>query len=163
LGFRRKPPCANTFRDLLKRIAPDALERALRQWITGILGTPPEETLQAVAIDGKTLCGTLQPHASSVHLLALLDHQTKCVLSQQSVCDKTNEAKAALELLKTIVLKGRLVTGDAMFCQRELCQQIIDSGGNYLVVVKDNQPSLKEAIVAEFQPGLSPLQSSPAA
>jgi predicted transposase YbfD/YdcC len=61
-----------------------------------------------------------------------------------------------LELLKTIVLQGRLVTGDAAFCQRELCEQIVDSGGNYLFVVKDNQPELKAAIEAEFRPGFSP-------
>jgi hypothetical protein len=50
-----------------------------------------------------------------------------------------------------------------MYCQRELCQQIIDSGGDYLFVVKDNQPELKEAIVAEFRPGFSPGERSPAA
>jgi len=64
--------------------------------------------------------------------------------------------KASLELLKTVVLKGRLVSGDAMFCQREICQQIVDSGGDYLIVVKDNQPELKAAIEAEFQSGFSP-------
>lgn len=163
LGFRRKPPCANTFRDLLKRISPDVLEQVLRQWMTGILGQLPPEPLRALAMDGKTLCGTLQPHAASIHLLALLDHQTKCVLSQQAVDCKTNEAKTALELLQTVVLKGCVVTGDAIFCQREVCQEIIDSGGDYLIVVKDNQPSLKEAIVAEFQPGFSPLQPATAA
>ena len=68
----------------------------------------------------------------------------------------TNEAKAALELLKTVVLEGRLISGDAMFCQREICQQIVDSGGDYLFIVKDNQPELKAAIEAEFQPGFSP-------
>ena len=68
----------------------------------------------------------------------------------------TNEAKTAVDILKTIILKGRLVTGDAMFCQRELCEQIVDSGGDYLFVVKDNQPELKAAIAADFQPGFSP-------
>lgn len=78
------------------------------------------------------------------------------VLSQQAVDPTTNEAKAALELLKTIILKGRLISGDAMFCQRDICQQIVDSGGDYLCVVKDNQPALRAAIEAEFQPGFSP-------
>lgn len=163
LGFRRKPPCANTIRDLLAKISPEVLEQALRQWITGILGKPLEEELRPTSLDGKTLCGTLQPHSASVHLLALLDHQTKCVLSQMKVDCKTNEAKAALELLKSVVLKGRVITGDAMFCQRDVCQEIIDGGGHYLIVVKDNQPSLKEAIAAEFQPGFSPLHAATAA
>ena len=60
-------------------------------------------------------------------------------------------------MLKTIVLRGRLITGDAIFCQRDLCQQVVQDGGDYLLAVKDNQPELKAAIEAEFQPGFSPL------
>lgn len=70
---------------------------------------------------------------------------------------ETNEHKAALHLLKQIVLTGRVITGDAMFCQRDLCEQVVAAGGDYLLTVKDNQPELKAAIAAEFQPGLSPL------
>ena len=92
-----------------------------------------------------------------------MDQALGGVLSQQAVDPSTNEAKAALDLLRTIILHGRLITGDAMFCQREVCQQIVDSGGDYLFVVKDNQPELKAAIEAEFQPGFSPHDRAPAA
>ena len=156
LGFRRKPPCANCFRDLLLALDPDVLEAVLRQWMASILPQPAADTVSSVAIDGKTLCNTLAAHERNVQLLALLDRVTGGVLSQQAVAPTTNEAKTALELLKTIVLQGRLVTGDAAFCQRELCEQIVDSGGDYLFVVKDNQPDLKAAIEAEFRPGFSP-------
>ena len=156
LGFRRKPPCANCFRDLLLALDPDVLEAVLRQWMASILPQPAADTVSSVAIDGKTLCNTLAAHERNVQLLALLDRATGGVLSQHAVAPTTNEAKTALELLKTIVLQGRLVTGDAAFCQRELCEQIVDSGGDYLFVVKDNQPDLKAAIEAEFRPGFSP-------
>jgi len=156
LGFMRKPPCPNTFRDLLMALPPEHLETTLRKWIAGVLGEPQPGELQAVSLDGKTLCGTLAAHERSVHLLSLFDQRTGCVLSQQAVDSKTNEHKAALEILQTLVLKGRLVTGDAMFCQRDYCQQVIDSGGDYFLVVKDNQPALKEAIEAEFRPAFSP-------
>lgn len=155
LGFHRKPPCANTFRNLLLVLEPDVLEAVLRQWM-GDMVQPLSRTVQSVAMDGKTLCNTLTAHERNVHLLSLLDQATGGVLSQQAVPPTTNEAKAALGLLKTIVLKDRLVTGDAMFCQRELCQEIVDSGGHYLFVVKDNQPELKAAVAADFQPGFSP-------
>lgn len=105
---------------------------------------------------------TLTAHERNVHLLALLDQTLGGVLSQQAVPPSTNEAKAALELLRTILLEGRLITGDAMFCQREVCQQIVDRGGDYLLVVQDNQPELKAAIAAEFQPGFSPHDRTPA-
>jgi DDE family transposase len=163
LGFTRKPLCPNTFRDLLMALQPEQLETSLRKWMASVLGEPEPGELQAVCLDGKTLCGTLAAHERSVHLLSLLDQQTGCVLSQQAVDSKTNEHKAALEILQTLVLKGRLVTGDAMFCQRDYCQQVIDSGGDYFVVVKDNQPDLKEAIEAEFRPAFSPAGRETAA
>jgi hypothetical protein len=156
LGFQRRPPCANSFRNLLLALDPTVLEEALRQWMQAVLDQPLPEDLQGVSLDGKTLCNTLAAHQRNVHLLGLLDQATGGVLGQQAVDPTTNEAKAALEFLKAIVLEGRLITGDAMFCQRDLCRQIVDDQGDYLLVVKDNQPELKAAIEAEFQPGFSP-------
>ena len=156
LGFQRKPPCANSFRNLLLVLKPEVLEAVLRQWMAGVIPLPASDAIPSVAMDGKTLCNTLAAHERNVQLLSLLDQATGGVLSQQAVPPTTNEAKTALDLLKTIVLKGRLVTGDAAFCQRELCEQIVDSGGDYLFVVKDNQPELKAAVEAEFRPGFSP-------
>ena len=157
LGFTRRPPKDHAFRDLLAEISPEAFEGVVRAWVSAALGEAiPEDELRAIAMDGKTLRGTLTPHQRAVHLLSLFDQRMGCVLSQQQVDEKTNEHKAALELLKTIVLKDCVITGDAMFCQREICQQIIDSGGDYFVVVKDNQPSLQETIAAEFRAAFSP-------
>lgn len=156
LGFTRSPPKKGAIRKLLMALAPGHLERAVAAWVRHCLGDTPAKSLQPVAIDGKSLCGTLREHQRIVHLLSAFDHQTGCTLSQCRVDEKTNEAKAALELLKSLVLKGRIVTGDAMFCQRELCQQIVDSGGHYLLVVKENQHNLRETIAAEFQAAFSP-------
>lgn len=157
LGFTRRPPKDHAFRELLAAIPPATFEEVVRTWVNAALGEAiPEDELRAIAMDGKTLRGTLTPHQRAVHLLSLFDQRMGCVLSQQRVDEKTNEHKAALELLKTIVLKDCVITGDAMFCQREICQQIIDSGGDYFVVVKDNQPSLQETIAAEFRAAFSP-------
>lgn len=156
LGFHRNPPCANSFRNLLLALEPEVLEAVLRQWMAAVVQLPASDAIQSVAMDGKTLCNTLAAHERNVHLLSLLDQATGGVLSQRAVPPTTNEAKTAVDLLKTILLKGRLVTGDAMFCQRELCEEIVDSGGDYLFVVKDNQPELKAAVEADFRPGFSP-------
>jgi hypothetical protein len=157
LGFTRRPPTLNAFRNLLMAVCPEEFERAVRSWVAHCLGTSEsDDELQAVAIDGKTLRGSLQAHERAVHLLSLLDHRTGCTLSQTRVDEKTNEAKAALELLSSLVLKGRVITGDAMFCQREVCQAVLQGGGHYLFVVKENQPSLKEEIAAEFRAAFSP-------
>jgi hypothetical protein len=157
LGFTRTPPKSGAFRKLLIVLHAEQFEEALRSWIARCLGEPVEQgPLQAVAMDGKTLCGTLQPHRRAVHLLSLLDQKTGCVLSQTRVDEKTNEAKAALELLKSLTLKGRVITGDAIFCQRELCQEIRSRDGHYFFVLKDNQQALMEAIAAEFRAAFSP-------
>lgn len=157
LGYYRKPPTANAFRYLLMALDPQAVEEALRKWMqAGMQNAPSSETLQALAMDGKTLCGTENAYDRAVHLLSLLDHSTKCLLSQMLVEGKTNEIPAGPELLQTVPLEGRIVTADAMHCQRETCQQIRDRGGHYLLVVKDNQHELYETLHAEFQAAFSP-------
>jgi len=151
------------FRYLLMALSAMQFERVLREWIERFsAAAATRDSLSPVSIDGKTLCGTLQPHCRAVHLLSALDHQTGCVLSQINVDHKTNEAKAALLLLKDLVLQGRVITGDAMFCQREICQEILDRGGHYLFVVKDNQPTLHREIQAAFvnEAAFSPLRAA---
>ena len=158
LGFRRKPPCANTYRMLLARLPPEMFEEMIQRWLEPLLpAVVPDGPPQPVALDGKTLRGTLDSHGRSVHLLSLFDQQSGGVLRQLAMPSDTNEHKAALLLLKSMVLKGKLITGDAILCQRDVCQQIVDQGGDYLFVVKDNQPELRAAIEAEFQVGFSPL------
>lgn len=167
MGFTRRPPKLDCFRDLLMKLDPRVLEEVLRRWIAEELQlSTAKETLQAVSFDGKTLCGTLRAFSRAVHLLAAVDHQTGCVLSQLRVETKTNEHKAALELLKTLMLEGRVVTGDALFCQRDLCEAIVDSGGDDFFQVKDNQPTLHREIQHEFaaaEAAFSPLGAATAA
>jgi len=126
---------------------PTAFERAIQRW----LRTQQKEAgWRAVAIDGKTLRGTQGDQLPGVHLLAAYTHQAGAVLGQLSVSSKTNEHKAALRLLNLIPLKDTIVTGDAMFCQRDLSKKIRDKGGHYVWAVKDNQKALKEQIVESF-------------
>lgn len=159
LGFYRKPPKLGAFRKLLMRLSPSDLEAALQPWVDQLLAHRllPGADLRPVAMDGKSVRGALSEFGQAIHLLSLLDQQTGFTLRQLEVPGKTNEHKTALELLKTLVLQGCLVTGDAIFCQRDLCQQIIDDDGHYLFAVKDNQPALKQALEAEFEPAFSPL------
>jgi predicted transposase YbfD/YdcC len=98
-----------------------------------------------------------------VHLLAVIDQRTNCVLHQRAVSPETNEHKAALELLKDLVLTGRVVTADAAFCHQDFCEAVVDSGGHYVLSVKENQPQLLAAISSEFaaeEAAFSPLRST---
>jgi hypothetical protein len=160
LGYRRTPASFGAFQALFSRLDAPALEAALARWAEHLLGPRAADALAAVSLDGKSLRGSLAPHAAAVHLLAALDQQTGCVLRQMRVDGKTNEHKAALELLKSMALGGRVITGDAMFCQRDLSRQVVEAGGHYLWKVDDNQPTLKEAIRSAFEPAGSPLRAA---
>ena len=159
LGYFRTPPTGGAFRYLLSKLDPNALEQVLRDWVAPD-SQVVEDDFSCLAIDGKALCSTLAEHGRSVQLLSLFDQRTGCVLSEMQVPLDTNEAKGALKILKTLVLKGRVITGDAMFAQPDICRTIVDSGGDYLMVVKDNQKDLKEAIEGDLMPSFSPRWSA---
>ena len=167
MGYTRRPPKLDCFRDFLMKLDPEVLDEALSQWIDNDLQLEIDESetteLEALSIDGKTLCGTLRKFEKAVHLLSAVDHKTGCVLKQCRVDGKTNEHKAALKFLKTLVLEGRVVVADAMFTHRDFCQQVLDSGGDYFLPVKENQPSLLRDISLEFNAApavFSPLRTA---
>jgi predicted transposase YbfD/YdcC len=161
LGFFRRPPTDGAFRYLFRLLDLEAFEAALSDWIAALIPTdagPPRPT----PLDGKTLCGSDDKLRGAVHLLSLLDGPTGGVLKQLAVDPKTNEHKAAFTLLRGMVLRGRLVTADAMFCHRDLAQEIRDQGGHYFFEVKDNQEQLKHDIESAFEPAFSPLRTETA-
>jgi hypothetical protein len=114
-------------------------------------------------MDGKSLRGSRCALRPAVHLLSVLDQATGCVFSQAAVGDKTTEPKAALVLLEGLVLEGRVVTGDAIFCQKDLAGQIRRQGGHCFFQVKENQPTLLRDIEAAFEAAFSPLRGAAAA
>ena len=159
-GGKWRPPCANTFRDLMNAISPDALEKALMQWVTKGLGLKLQlDERSGIIIDGKVLRGTRSDHRRTQQILAAIDQHTGCVLSETHIDENTNEAKTALRFLKRLVLKGKVVVGDAAYCQRDVCKTVLSEHSDYLVLIKDNQPTLhKEAIQAFVIPeGFPPL------
>lgn len=167
LGFFRTPPKDHAFRELLAAIDPRALEGVLAEWIAvrepAADSSEDDPNAHAVALDGKTLCGSIAAHRKAVVLLSLYSHRTGLVRSQCDVPPETNEAKAAQGWAPPQLRPGEVVTGDAAFCQREFCKEVQAAGADYFVVVKENQPSLLEAVAADFQPSFSPLRREAAA
>jgi predicted transposase YbfD/YdcC len=136
----------------LRRVDREAVEAKLGAWAEGLLsGTPaPQDTAEGIAVDGKTLRGSQKQGAPGAHLLSALAHRLGVTLAQQAVADKTNEIPVVLDLLRQLVLEGRVVTMDAWLTQRLIAQQIVAAGGDYVMVVKDNQPQLREDIATVF-------------
>lgn len=162
LGFHRHPPTQGAYRYLFLRLKAEDLEAALTRWIAPLV-QPPSDQLRPTPMDGKTVRGSQGSLHAAVHLLSLLDGPTGGVLRQTAVDAHTNEHKAALVLLQELVLQGRLITADAMFCHRDVAQRIRDQGGHYFFAVKDNQETLLQDIQAAFEPAFSPLRGSAAA
>jgi len=153
MGFTRgRTPCCTTLHYLFRRLDAGAFEAAIRRWSQG----PRAGRGRPIAIDGKTLRGTTGVQLPGVHLLAAYAHQAGRVLGQVRVNAKTNEHKTALELLGSIPVRDQVITGDAMFCQKELCREVRRRGGDYLWLVKDNQPTLKADIALAFENAVSP-------
>jgi hypothetical protein len=157
LGFTtRWGLCKATYSRVFRRIDVADFEARVGRWIRGQLG--PGDAPH-ISIDGKTARGSRDGETPGVHLVSAYAPEVKAVLAQLRVDAKTNEHKAALELLGVLPMRGRVITGDAMFTHRDVCTAVIDGGGDYILPVKENQPTLCRDIAATFaepEAGLSP-------
>jgi predicted transposase YbfD/YdcC len=147
-----RSPSAKTLNRLLTRLDPDALEAAIRGWLAAVNDQLAQTGLPLrIAIDGKAVRGAAKRGAACIHLLAAVCHELQIVWAQVPVESKTNEITQVLPLLNLLCLEGRLVTMDALLTQREIAQAIIDRQGDYLMVVKGNQPQLRQDIAMCFE------------
>jgi predicted transposase YbfD/YdcC len=153
LGFTHNTPCAATLHTVFRHVDRDEVEAKLGAWAEGIvISTPaaPAADQAAVALDGKTLRGSRKQGAPGVHLLSALSHHLGLTLAQQAVDAKTNEITEVETVLRQLVLKDRVLTMDALLTQRHVAQTIVDAGGDYVMIVKDNQPQLRADIELVF-------------
>ena len=148
-GFSRRTPCVSTLHRVLKGLDVVAFESALRAWLLPQLEAPLP--LEPVAIDGKAVRGAKDQHLSGSYLLSAFASRRGAVLAQVAIGARENELVQARPLLEQLDLLGTVITGDALFAQRALCEHIVGRGGHYLVAVKDNQPLLRQEIARSFR------------
>jgi predicted transposase YbfD/YdcC len=145
-------PSHDTFRRVLARIHPDAFRRAFLAW-TGQLRVKSHG--EVIALDGKTLrhsFDTLTGQAP-LHMVTAWATDNRLVLAQLPVNQKSNEIPAFPALLSLLDVRDCVVTIDAMGCQKEIARQIIDQGGDYLLALKANQPTMEEGVRLFFEDG----------
>jgi len=154
-------PCEVTFYHVFRRLDGDDLERRPGAWAESILAATAAAAPAAgdgIAIDGTTLRGSKRQGTPGAHLLAAVSHRLQQTLGEVAVDDKTNEIPLCPTLLAHLVLAGRVVTMDALLTQRAIAQTVRAGGGDYVMIVKGNQPTLEEAILTVFRtppPGAS--------
>lgn len=154
LGFKRgKPPSESALRKFLQRLNPEEMDRKTGDWFL------KQTTLKnaAIAIDGKTLCGSHNGVKKAIQLLGAILHKEGIVVAQKKVRDKTNEIPMVKELLKPLALEGAIVTLDALHTQKKTATYLVEKKkADYVLVAKDNQKSLKDDIAAVAEDDFSP-------
>jgi predicted transposase YbfD/YdcC len=141
-------PSHDTFGRVFSLLDPAELVGCIQQWLHDI----GREIGQQIAIDGKTLRGSFDKAAgrNPLHLVSAWATEARLTLGQIAVDSKSNEITAIPLLLELLDLKGAIVTIDAMGCQKEIAAKIVAGGGDYVLALKDNHPTLHEALANEF-------------
>jgi predicted transposase YbfD/YdcC len=142
-------PSRKTFERVFAALSPSGLQSCLLLWLHGCtagLG------LEHIAIDGKTLrhSGNAAAGLGALHLVSAWATKARLSLAQVAVDTKSNEITAIPALLRLLNLKGALVTIDAMGCQKEIALEVVDAGGDYVLTVKENHPTLYGNILDSF-------------
>jgi predicted transposase YbfD/YdcC len=142
-------PSHDTFGRVFARLDPAGLSQCIHRWLTAFRATVDREL---VAIDGKTLRGSFDTAAGQnpLHLVNAWATKARLVLGQIQVDGKSNEITAIPLLLQLLDLQGCIVTLDAMGCQKSLAADIRAHGADYVLAVKDNQPTVFQVLHETF-------------
>lgn len=145
---RREAPSESTFQRVLCAVDAARLDQLLGQWLLADGAAHP-----LICVDGKTLKGT-----DGLHLFSAFCASQETVIAQIAVPEKTNEIPMLPILLQEVPLAGTLVTADALHTQTDTARHLVqERGADYLLVVKDNQPGLREQCARLFsEPAFSP-------
>ena len=142
-------PSHDTFARVVERLDVDAFSNRFE----GFVQTLATKARGIIAVDGKTMRGShdAKKDVKARHIVSAWADTLGLVLAQEKVDDKSNEITAIPELLSRLDLEGQIVTLDAMGCQRGICQQIVDQGGDYVISLKGNQGNLHADVREWFE------------
>ena len=142
-------PCLSTLSNIINIIKPSHLELCLYGIFNNVFEVKTEITEKEISIDGKTICSTakMKEYEKPMHIITALLVDKAISLGQKTIESKSNEIPAVRELID---IKGAVVTIDAMHCQKETAEKIIDNGGDYVLQLKANQGRFYEDVYAMF-------------
>jgi predicted transposase YbfD/YdcC len=146
-------PSHDTFGRIFASLDPEAFERCFVAWMSALAGRSDQ---RIVAVDGKTLRRSFDRASkqAAVHMVSAFASANRVVLGQVATQAKSNEITAIPKLLELLDLHGAIVTIDAMGCQKEIARTIVEQGGDYVLAVKDNQPTLHEQVTGLMDEGI---------
>jgi predicted transposase YbfD/YdcC len=148
IGFFRekftieKAPSKSTLTRVMNMVDGEQIAAIIMNIMREALGTQGE----VLAFDGKTICATAKGNREKLHIITAYLTQSGVVLGQQTVNEKTNEIPIIQDMLKYIDIKGRVVTADAMHCQKDTAALIHEGGGDYILGLKSNQATFHDEV-----------------
>jgi predicted transposase YbfD/YdcC len=150
LKLEHGTPSHDAFRRVFMRIDPEQFQSGFASWIGAVFKIEGQEH---IAIDGKEMHGSKSKTLGrrAIDMVSAWATQARLVLGQRKVDEKSNEITAIPALLKMLDLEGCVVTIDAIGCQTEIANQIVEQGGDYLLSVKGNQGCLQQDIAFIFE------------
>jgi len=141
--FRNGTPSHDQLGDIFATLDADAFSRCFVAWVSTLTGAPAE----VIAIDGKTGRRSFRKKGqAALHMVSAFAARQRLVLGQVKVADKANEIVAIPKLLDLLAIEGAIVTIDAMGCQRDIAQTILDKKADYVLALKGNQGTLREDV-----------------
>ena len=142
--FRDGTPSHDHLGDIFATLDAAQFQRCFVAWVAALTGAPAD----VIAIDGKTLRRSYQKKGAKapIHMVSAFAARQRLVLGQVKVAEKSNEIIAIPALLAMMAIEGAIVTIDAMGCQREIAQQILDQKADYVLALKGNQGTLREDV-----------------
>ncbi len=143
-------PSHDTFNRVFASLNPVQFRECFLGWMKAVASVLPA---QVIAMDGKTVRGSRDSWAGRgpIHMVSAWATENRLVLAQVKVDEKSNEITALPELLRCLAISGCIVTIDAMGCQREIAQQIVEQAGDYVLALKGNQGTLHVDVADSFE------------
>lgn len=138
----------DTFQRVFALLKPEELEHSFESWTKSVYVKTEGEV---VSIDGKTVRGSRDSINPIIHMVSAWANENQLVLGQVRTGTKSNEITAIPVLLELLALKGCIVTIDAMGCQRNIAQAIIEKEADYVLALKENQPDLSDDVRLYFE------------
>lgn len=155
LQLRNGAPSHDTFNRVFGKIKPEKFQECFISWMNEISSLTDGEV---VAIDGKTLRGSFDKASSkaAIHMVSAWATRNSMILGQIKTEEKSNEITAIPRLLEMLTLKGCLVTIDAMGCQRDIAEKILEAEADYTLALKGNQGKLHDDVICLCENMASP-------
>jgi predicted transposase YbfD/YdcC len=143
LPLENGTPSHDVFSDVFRMLNPEAFERVFRRFVTAFAEFHGLDLDGVIAVDGKSLRGAYErgKSATPMHLVNVFAAKASLALATRKAPDR-NETEAALEILRMLRLKRKIVTADALFCSRAFAQTVLDQEGHYALALKKNQAKL---------------------